>query len=371
MRNNKFARLLAVLFFLGAATLTANAQAPAPAGAPPAAGAPAATAPISEAAEPHAAEAAEGAEHEEKPNAFTPHTGTIFHPLVQRIFGQKPPEAEKEDGSIYKEGEKRGPEVHFSNVKYDYLFMSFLLMTILAIVGVSAGKKAQIRPDGKPNTLAKGFEAAAEGFQEYLVGVMGKDLAMKYAPMLGSFFFTILLFNWIGLIPGLASPTANPNVPFALAFVSFFMVHIIAIKEAGFKSWFMHLVGEPLWMAPLMFPLHIVGELVKPLSLALRLLGNVFGEEIVLAKLAALALLVAAGLGLPTFIPLQFPIMIMSVFFGLLQALVFSTLLAIYIAILGTSHDDHDDHGHHGHVEHIRLHGHADTVAHGTEATLA
>ena len=363
MRNNKFARLLAVLFFLTAASLPVHAQDHvAPVVAEPA----------------HAGVVAgehESGNHESgehvKPNAFTPHTGTIFTPLAGKIFGLDAPQAEKEDGTIYKEGEKRGPEVHFTNVNRDFIVISFLLMIVLAIVGVSSAKKAQLRPEGKPNTIAKGFEAAAEGLQDYLVGVMGRDLAIKYSPMLGSFFFTILLFNWSGLIPGFAAPTANPNVPFALSIVSFFMVHFIAIKETSFKSWFMHLVGEPLWMAPLMFPLHVVGELVKPVSLALRLLGNVFGEEIVIAKLVGLALLVAAGLGLPTFIPLQLPIMIMGVFFGLLQALVFSTLLAIYIAILGTSHGDHDEHGHHGHVEHIRNHGHADTVAHGTEATLA
>lgn len=306
-------------------------------------------------------------------NAFTPHAGTWVNWIGRLFSGEPTPYAIKTDPNHtpYKAGEKRGPEVHFKNVTYDYLVISFLLMGLLALAGTMAAKKARIRPEGKPNSLAHGFEAAADGFLNYLRGVMGEDLARKYAPLISSFFFTILLFNWIGLVPGMMSPNANPNVPFALALVSFFMVHIIAIKETGIKAWFLHMVGEPRWMAPLMFPLHVVGELVKPVSLALRLLGNVFGEEVVVAKLIGLSLLVAAALGLPTFLPLQLPIMLLGVFFGFLQALVFSTLLAIYIAILGTHHDDHDEHNAHGHVEHVRSGGHSQTVAHGTEVPVA
>ncbi|HEX8552620.1 MAG TPA: F0F1 ATP synthase subunit A [Abditibacteriaceae bacterium] len=307
----------------------------------------------------------------ETPNAFTPHAGTVLNPIARGIFGLPAPVATKEDHSPYKAGEKRGAEVHFTNVKYDYIVMAFIIMGTLGLVGAVAAKKARIRPEGKPMSLTNVVEASADGFQNYLVGVMGQNLAYKYAPLIASFFFTILFFNWIGLVPGLIAPTANPNVPFALALVSFFMVHIIAIKETGFKAWFMHLVGEPVWMAPLMFPLHVIGELVKPVSLALRLLGNVFGEEVVIAKLIGLAILAAAGLGLPTFIPIQFPILILSVFFGLLQAMVFSTLLAIYIAILGTHHGDHGHDDAHGHEEHVRLNGHHETISVSGQTTVA
>lgn len=319
--------------------------------------------------------------HDEKPaNAFTPHAGSWFNPVARALFGEgeekTPPVAVKEGpGHVaYNAGEKRGPEVHYTNVKYDYIVIAFVIMTALGIAGMVAAKKARIRPEGKPNSLTNVVEASADGFQNYLVGVMGEGLARKYAPLIASFFFTILFFNWIGLVPGMIAPTSNPNVPFALALVSFFMVHIIAIKETGFKAWFMHLVGEPVWMAPLMFPLHVIGELVKPVSLALRLLGNVFGEEVVIAKLIGLAILAAAGLGLPEwmpFIPLQFPILILAVFFGLLQAMVFSTLLAIYIAILGTHHGAHGHDDEHGHVEHVRLNGHHETMSVSGQTTMA
>jgi F-type H+-transporting ATPase subunit a len=227
----------------------------------------------------------------------------------------------------------------------------------------------KLRPDGKPMSLSHVVETCAVGFRDYLIGVMGKELAYKYSPLITSYFYTILFFNWMGLIPGMLAPTSNPNIPISLAIVGFFCVHFIAIREAGFKSWFMHLVGEPLWLAPLNFPLHVLGEFIKPLSLSIRLLCNIFGEEMVILQLSLLAVGAIALLHVP--IPLQFPMLCLSLFFGALQALVFATLLAIYIAILAVSHDDHDEHNIHGHIEHVRVHGHDEIVAHPSETSIA
>jgi F-type H+-transporting ATPase subunit a len=244
-------------------------------------------------------------------------------------------------------------------------------MLIVAVLGVVAARGAKIRPEGKASSLSNSFEAAAEGFQNYLIGIMGRDLAVKYTPLIASFFFAILFLNYAGLFPGLMAPTANPNIPIGLALVAFAAIHVIAIKETGFKSWFMHFIGEPKWLAPLNFPLHLVGELVKPLSLAIRLLGNVFGEETVVVQLIALGLGVTAAMNLPFGIPFQLLMMLLGTFFGALQALVFSTLLAIYISIFATHHDDHDEHNAHGHVEHTHVHGHNTVVAHATESPVA
>jgi F-type H+-transporting ATPase subunit a len=256
-------------------------------------------------------------------------------------------------------------------VRYDFLFLALGIMALIAVLGVLAGKQVKLRPEGKPTSIANAVEAAAEGYHNYLVGIMGPALADKYSPLISSYFFAILLMNYAGLIPGLMSPTANPNVPIGLALVAFFAVHFIAIKEAGFKSWIMHFVGEPLWLAPLNFPLHIIGELIKPISLSVRLLGNVFGEEMVVMKLAALGMSLAGASLLIPGVPFNLLMMFLGVLFGALQALVFSTLVAIYISILSTHHDDHDEHNAHGHTEHVRLHGHEQIVGHPSEATIA
>jgi F-type H+-transporting ATPase subunit a len=299
-----------------------------------------------------------GEEHGETPGTFDPHAGTWLNPITRAIFGLGPVQVTKHDG-----------EEHFTNIKYDFIVIAVFIMLVIAIVGVLAARAMKLRPDGKPMSLSHIVETSAEGYRNYLIGVMGEKLGTKYAPLVSSFFFTILLFNWMGLVPGMLAPTANPNVPVALAIVAFFCTHFIAIRETGLKSWFMHFVGEPVWLAPLNFPLHLVGELIKPLSLSIRLLCNVFGEEMVALQLALLAVGAMAVLKVP--IPFHLPMLLLGTFFGLLQALVFSTLLAIYIAILSVHHDEHDEHNLHGSVEHVDVHGFDEVVAHPSQTSVA
>ncbi len=324
----------------------------------------------------------EGAPHAEAPHAvFDAEHGSWFNVLARNIFTSSAEKQQMEESKHEIEqlrakqasGQKLTPveEEHIFHgpyiAKYDYLLVTPLLWLGLAVVMVSAARKAKIRPAGKPASSANLIEAAVDGFQDYLVGVMGEPLARKYTPLIASFFFTILVSNWLGLVPGMLAPTSTPTIPIALAVVAFLAVHIIAIKEAGFKSWFMHFVGEPKWLAPLNFPLHIVGELVKPLSLSLRLLCNVFGEEQVVVVLTGLAVSMLP-IWLP--IPFQLPMLFLGTFFGFLQALVFSTLLAIYVSILATHHDDHDAHNSHGHVEHDEVKGRHQIVGHSSEMTV-
>lgn len=319
-------------------------------GAPAAAGA-------EHAAAAHAVTAPETAALDPRDSAFSAHEGTWLNWVARQVFyGGKPLVTEQH------EGETHVKDPH--GVYYDYLVISVLLMALLGAVFFFGVRKVTVRPGDKPAALPHLLEAAVEGFHKYCVSVMGNDLASKYSPLISAFFFTILLFNWIGLIPGLIAPTSNPNVPFGLAIVGFFCVHFIAIREAGLKSYLMHYVGEPLWLAWLNIPLHIVGELVKPVSLAMRLLGNIFGDETVVAQLALLGISAF-------FIPFQFPMMIMGMFMGLLQAVVFATLLAIYISIFAEHHDAHDENNVHGTTEHVRVFGHEEIVAHPSETTLA
>ncbi len=308
---------------------------------------------------------------------FEPEHGTWFNSIARNLFSTSEEKEEMKaseariamlkampEGSRTPAQEKELEEgVHYVK-KYDFLLYTPLLWILLAVTLVGAARKMKVRPEGKPASSANLAEAALAGFQDYLIGVMGNDLARKYTPLIASFFFTILVSNWIGLIPGMTAVSAQPAIPIALALVAFISVHIIAIKEAGFKSWFMHFVGEPIWLAPLNFPLHIVGELIKPLSLSLRLLCNVFGEEAVIATLVGLAI---AFLPVWLPIPFQIPMLLLGTFFGFLQALVFSTLLAIYVSIFATHHDEHG----HEHVEHaVDSNGHHHIVAHPTEATV-
>jgi len=324
----------------------------------------------------HGDEAGHGEEAGPRP-VFEPEHPTWFNIIARNIFATQEEkahmaDAEKEVNALKARqaaGEKLSPEesehiakgVHYV-AKYDWLLYTPLLWILLALYFVGAAKKARIRPEGKASSSANVAEWLVESFQDYLISVMGNELARKYTPLLASFFFTILVSNWLGLVPGMMAASAQPGIPIALAIVAFLSVHIIAIKETGVKTWFMHFVGEPLWLAPLNFPLHLVGELIKPLSLSFRLLCNVFGEEAVVVTLAGLAVSMLP-IWLP--IPFQLPMLFLGTFFGFLQALVFSTLLAIYISIFATHHgDDHD-------AEHAHDHnGHEHIVGHPTQLTV-
>jgi F-type H+-transporting ATPase subunit a len=121
------------------------------------------------------------------------------------------------------------------------------------------------------------------------------------------------------------------------------------IRQAGFGSWIKHLWGEPAWMGPFNFPLHVLGELIKPVSLSARLFGNILGEDKLLAAFLGMGMLIVATITHnPTPIvgvPLQLPFFFLVVLGSTIQALVFSLLASIYIVLL-LPHDDHHDDAH-------------------------
>ena len=105
------------------------------------------------------------------------------------------------------------------------------------------------------------------------------------------------------------------NTTLSLALVAIIYVHYVAIRKAGLKSYLLHFVGEPWWLFPVNIPIHIVGEVARPVSLAFRLFGNIGGEDKVLHFLAIIMFLSAVPLHVPTFF---------AVFTGLLRAYVFT-----------------------------------------------
>jgi len=200
------------------------------------------------------------------------------------------------------------------------------LMLILLVLSYFATRKVELVP---VNKLQNMLELAVEMLLGQLSGIMGSEKnAKRYFPLLGSFFFLILISNYSGLlpgaghIPGLQAPTSTLSVTAGLAIVVFFATHFFGVKTKGIK-YFKHFI-EPI---PFLLPLNLIEEFVKPLSLSLRLYGNIYGEEMVLLSFAAL---------IPLFLPL--PMMFLSLLFGFIQAFVFTMLAALYI---GTSTAEH------------------------------
>jgi F-type H+-transporting ATPase subunit a len=150
----------------------------------------------------------------------------------------------------------------------------------------------------------------------------------KYIHLYGSFFVFILFANLIGLIPGFAPPTANFNVTFALGLISFFAYNFFAFKEQGL-AYLKHFVGPLLLLAPLMIPVEIISNAVRPLSLSVRLLGNMTGDHMTIEIFTGLTKVV---------IPVIF--YFLGAFVCVLQAFVFTLLSMVYVAnVIG--HGDH------------------------------
>ncbi len=210
------------------------------------------------------------------------------------------------------------------------------------------------------STLVPGrMQSALELPVELMTGIISQSSSRwrGYVGLILGFFLTILIANWIGLLPGVGTigithidpsgheaviPIVRPasadlNFTLGLAIVAFVMFIYWGIKANGAGGYLKELLGEPLYMAPLMFPINLISEMSRLISLSMRLFGNVFAGEVLLATMIALA---------PILIPAVF--LGLEILFGFVQALVFALLAMTYIATAIAEHhsaDHDDDHG--------------------------
>lgn len=193
-----------------------------------------------------------------------------------------------------------------------------------------------------PGKLQNLVEMMVEGMYNFIYSILGEE-TRKYIPFLGSMFFYILLMNWIGMVPLGHSPSTNLSITASLAILTFLYAQWTGIRRLGIGGYLHHLAGSPndviSWcMVIIMFPLHIIGELAKPFSLALRLFGNITGEDTLIAVFVMLgvALLSFAPIG----VPLQLPFYFLGLLLSTIQALVFTLLSTIYILLM-LPHEEH------------------------------
>ncbi|VFU16092.1 F0F1-type ATP synthase, subunit a [anaerobic digester metagenome] len=166
------------------------------------------------------------------------------------------------------------------------------------------------------------MEMVAEFFNNLLEENMGKE-GRKYLPLVGTLFIFILFLNLSWFIPGMKPPTTDLSTTLGFAVVTIIMVQFIGIKKQGLAGYIRHFFQPN----PFMFPLNLLEELVKPVSLSLRLFANIFGEKTVVTVLFLMV---------PFFCPV--PVMLLGVIMGLIQALVFSLLTVVYIANFVNGH---------------------------------
>ena len=235
-------------------------------------------------------------------------------------------------------GKKTGIEAAFQSFgmeTYDHILTFLIVMVGLLLTGLFYKSRtkdinASVIPD-------KGitFKNIIEMYGSFIYGqaraVLGEKDAPKYYPFVATLFITIFICNMIGFIPGFLPPTEIINTTLALGVFSFLYFNAKGCKELGTLNYIKHFAG-PLWyMAILIFPIEIISTMIRPISLALRLQGNMFGDHMVLGTFSSLA---------PLLVPIVF--MLLGTLVSFIQAYVFTMLSMVYIS-LATAHQDHGD----------------------------
>jgi F-type H+-transporting ATPase subunit a len=227
--------------------------------------------------------------------------------------------------------------LHFLGVPGEWMpahvTFTWLVMAILVVMGV-LGTRA-LRPI--PGPLQNFAEVVIEAFYGLLDQMIGKQ-GRQFLPLIGTAGLFILTSNLLGNIPGFQPPTANWNTTVALAVTVFLSYNYFGIRKHGLLNYLKHFCGPIWWLAPLMFPIELIGHLARPVSLSVRLFGNIFGEESVIVILLSLVWLV-----MPYFIWLII-MLPLSLFTAAVQTFVFLMLSMVYIA--GAVEEGHGEEHH-------------------------
>jgi F-type H+-transporting ATPase subunit a len=217
----------------------------------------------------------------------------------------------------------------------EHILTLILVCSLIALAGVfyrsSLGKSANVVIPDRGLTFRNICEAYGQFIMDQCKAVIGEKEGPQYFGFISTIFLVILLSNLIGLIPGFLPPTEYLSTTMALGAFSFIYYNAKGIKEQGFVKYFAHFCG-PLWyMAILIFPIEILSNFIRPISLALRLRGNMYGDHLVLSIFSDLA---------PIVVPIIF--MVLGILVSCIQAYVFTVLSMVYIS-LATAHHDHDE----------------------------
>ena len=161
----------------------------------------------------------------------------------------------------------------------DHVTYTWLVMIILAGLAFAASRNLALVPRGLQNF----FEVVLEQFQQMIDDVIGPE-GRRFLPLIATLGLFILTGNLLSLVPGMNGPTTNLNTTAACALVVFLSYHYIGVRKQGALTYLKHFTGPvPLALKPVMFVIEIISHLARPLSLTLRLFGNMVGGHILLA----------------------------------------------------------------------------------------
>jgi F-type H+-transporting ATPase subunit a len=205
--------------------------------------------------------------------------------------------------------------------------LAFVTWGALAFFKGTKTEDKGIVPPRKMN-LRNFFEVMAESLFGMVEGAMGEKNAKRFYPLIGALFIFILFNNLFALIPGFSAPTDSLKTNVGLALFVFLLTHVYGVKEHGL-AYFKHFLGPSPALIPLMLPIELISHLARPMSLAVRLMGNMMADHKVVMSFFALV---------PILVPL--PFLLLGLLVCLVQALVFCTLTMVYIGS-AIEHEEH------------------------------
>lgn len=198
----------------------------------------------------------------------------------------------------------------------DYFVMGLLVMVVsLAVCWLVTRRLSVERPGAGQQVL----ELFVDGLGKFVDDIIGHG-GRKYLPVVGTFGFLILLWNLVGLIPGFTPPTDKIIVTLSLGLCSFLTYNLIGLRAAGL-GYLKHFLGPMAALAILFLPIEMVSHIARPVSLGIRLFGNIFGDHLVGSVFLSL---------IPFAVPV--PFILLAIFVSFMQAFVFTLLSMIYIA---------------------------------------
>jgi F-type H+-transporting ATPase subunit a len=203
--------------------------------------------------------------------------------------------------------------------------MSLIVAAVLILFFGLASRRLNLVPSKLQNIL----ELIIKAFENILVEIIG-ERGKKYLPMIATIGLFILVCNLLGLVPGFMSPTSKLNVTFGCALVVFLYYHWQGIRSQGLFKYFKHFTGPIPILAPLLLPIEIISHFSRPVSLSIRLFGNIFAEELLILVIASI---------IPFLVPL--PFMAIAIFTATIQAFVFVLLACIYIGGAVAHEEEH------------------------------
>jgi F-type H+-transporting ATPase subunit a len=220
------------------------------------------------------------------------------------------------------------------SIELDVVWSTLIAGAIVITLGLLAARRPSTR---EPKKLQLAFETIVDQVNQLVESTVG-PAGKRIVPLALTLFLFILTANWLEVIPSsprggteyLPSPTANVNLTYAMALLVIGIVHVASIRTRGAKGYIKHYF-QPFWF---FFPINVIEEITKPITLALRLFGNLFAGTLMLLLIAAL---------LPVFVVPFADVAwkLFDMFIGFIQAFIFALLTIVYYGMATTVEADH------------------------------